>query len=58
MHIRDRARRACITVHQRDRVCLRDEVRIYPRESRLDNSYASSEIVDAQVLLINKLEDR
>jgi len=36
----------------------RDEVRIYPRESRLDNSYASSETVDAQVLLINKLEDR
>jgi len=36
----------------------RDEVRIYPRETRLDNSYASSELVEAQVLLINTLGDR
>ena len=36
----------------------RDEVRIYPREARLDNSYASSEAVEAQVLLINTLGDR
>ena len=37
---------------------FRDEVRIYPREARLDNTYSSVEVVEAQVLLINKLEDR
>ena len=36
----------------------RDEVRIYPRETRLDTTYATIEVVDAQVLLVNRLENR
>ena len=28
----------------------RDEVRLYPREARLDNAHCSTELVEAQVL--------
>ena len=40
------------------RLLSRDEVRMYPREARLDNAYSSFEVVEAQVLLINRLADR
>jgi len=36
----------------------RDEVRLYPREARLDNAWCRVEPVDAQVLLLNRLNDR
>jgi len=36
----------------------RDEVRLYPREARLENTYCTTEEVDAQVLLLNRLGDR
>jgi len=36
----------------------RDEVRLYPREARLENAYCTIEEVDAQVLLLNRLGDR
>jgi len=35
-----------------------DEVRTYARDTRLDSSYAGVELVDAQVLLINRLDNR
>ena len=31
---------------------------MYPKEGRLDSTLASLEIVEAQVLLLNRLEDR
>ena len=36
----------------------RDEVRLYPREARLENAYCTIEEVDAQVLLLNRMGDR
>jgi hypothetical protein len=39
-------------------LCFRDEVRVYPKEGRLDSGLASVELVEAQVLLLNRLEDR
>jgi len=36
----------------------RDEVRLYPRDARLENAYCTTEEVDAQVLLLNRLGDR
>ena len=36
----------------------RDEVRLYPREARLESGYCTIEEVDAQVLLLNRLGDR
>ena len=36
----------------------RDELRLYPRDQRLENSYAKVEEVEAQVLLLNRLGDR
>ena len=36
---------------------LYDEIRIYPRTEKLDNSFAKIIKVDAQVLLLNLLND-
>lgn len=36
----------------------KDEIRIYPRDTRLDNSYAKNIKMPAQVLLLNTLKDR
>lgn len=36
----------------------RDEIRIYPRDSRLDNMFVKMVRVSAQVLLLNTLRDR
>ncbi|GLH13764.1 Guanine nucleotide exchange factor subunit Rich [Gryllus bimaculatus] len=36
----------------------RDEIRIYPRDTRLDNMFLKSVRVHAQVLLLNRLKDR
>ncbi|XP_067001739.2 guanine nucleotide exchange factor subunit Rich [Anabrus simplex] len=36
----------------------RDEIRVYPRDSRLDNTFLKSTRVSAQVLLLNTLRDR
>ncbi len=37
---------------------LSDEIRIYPRSEKLDNSFATVSKVDAQVLLLNLLNDQ
>ena len=37
---------------------LYDEIRIYPRTEKLDNSFAKTMKVEAQVLLINLLNDQ
>lgn len=36
----------------------RDEIRIYPRDTRLDNMFVKITKVSAQVLLLNSLKDR
>lgn len=36
----------------------RDEIRIYPRDTRLDNMFVKMARVSAQVLLLNTLRDR
>ncbi|XP_046425934.1 guanine nucleotide exchange factor subunit Rich [Neodiprion fabricii] len=36
----------------------KDEIRIYPRDTRLDNSYAKNIKMPAQVLLLNTLKER
>lgn len=36
----------------------RDEIRIYPRDTRLDNTFVKVVRVSAQVLLLNTLRDR
>jgi len=36
----------------------KDEVRLYPREARLENAFCTIEEVEGQVLLLNKLGDR
>ena len=37
---------------------LRDEIRIYPRSEKLDNAFAKVVPVEAQVLLLNILDDQ
>lgn len=36
----------------------KDEIRIYPRDTRLDNSYVKSVRMPSQVLLLNTLKER
>lgn len=36
----------------------RDEIRMYPRDTRLDNNYVKSIRMPSQVLLLNTLKER
>lgn len=36
----------------------KDEIRVYPRDTRLDNNYVKSVKMPSQVLLLNTMKDR